>query len=254
MAQGRMLNRRISLNKKVNDLSAESALCFTWGIAHLDRDGRIHGDPDLFKQIVVPRRKDITPEKIESFIREWAEKGLVIWYETDGDFYIQYPKFRENQPGMRYEREAASHILPPENGRSLVNFDPEEIQSNAVVNPQSTPHNGMEWNRIEWNSENKPTSADADASLNAFSLYCKINDWINKIDGFYEPIEKPNNGAAEWKYLQRMAKKIQSPELVYDVFNRLHHKGKLDRGLITSWMPKEVEICMEEIHKEAALA
>jgi hypothetical protein len=144
MAQGRMLNRRISLNKKVNDLAPESALCFTWGIAHLDRDGRIHGDPELFKQIVVPRRKDITSEKIESFIREWAEKGLVIWYETDGDLYIQYPKFKENQLGLRYDREAESHIPPPQKGRILVNISPEEIQSNSGVNPQSPPHNGME--------------------------------------------------------------------------------------------------------------
>ncbi|KPJ86037.1 MAG: hypothetical protein AMS17_13705 [Spirochaetes bacterium DG_61] len=107
---------------------------------------------------------------------------------------------------------------------------------------------------MEGNSENKPTSSDADASLTAFSLYCKINDWINNKDGLYEPIEKPKNGSAEWKYLKRMAEKIQKHDLVPDVFNRLHHKGKLDRGFITSWMPKEVEICMEEIYREAALA
>ena len=43
MATDRMLNCRIGLNKAVNDLAAESAFVFTWGIAHLDRDVRIHG-------------------------------------------------------------------------------------------------------------------------------------------------------------------------------------------------------------------
>ena len=44
MADGRMLKKKISLNEAVADLANDShRLLFTWGIAHLDVEGRITG-------------------------------------------------------------------------------------------------------------------------------------------------------------------------------------------------------------------
>ena len=121
MANGRIINSKICRNKIINErLSSDtSRLAFTWTIPHLDRDGRIHGDPALLRSIIFPRRKDITDEQMEVFITEWAQHGLVIWYEAEGDKWIQFPKFRQNQPNLRYERETESSIPPPEDGKII---------------------------------------------------------------------------------------------------------------------------------------
>jgi hypothetical protein len=55
MAEGRMLKRKISLNEALADLANDShRLLFTWGIAHLDVEGRITGSPRGFKALVAP--------------------------------------------------------------------------------------------------------------------------------------------------------------------------------------------------------
>jgi hypothetical protein len=55
MADGRMLKKKISLNEALADLANDShRLFFTWGIAHLDVEGRITGSSRGFKALVVP--------------------------------------------------------------------------------------------------------------------------------------------------------------------------------------------------------
>lgn len=111
MAEGRLLNRKISKNKKVADLTNDtSRLVYTWTIAHLDVEGRVAGDPDVLKGMVVPRLPHITPKSIEEFIREWAEAGFVIWYEAEDDLWLQFIKFDRNQPNLRKDRETPSSI------------------------------------------------------------------------------------------------------------------------------------------------
>jgi hypothetical protein len=178
LAVGRMINKKISLNKVLHNLSSDtSRLAFTWTIPHCDRDGRVHGDPSLLKKIVFPRRDDITTEQMEQFIIEWAEAKLIYWYESNGDKWIQFPKFRENQPGLRYEREAASCIPPPEKGVNLLKKREEEqkykprkkkpknlsknTSKNAGQTPEEVPPNGIELNRIEFNGIPPPTSSPA---------------------------------------------------------------------------------------------
>lgn len=117
MARGRMLNKKISLSKAIAELEAccgcEGVLWFTWTIAHLDVEGRIHGDPDLLKATVCPRLSGITPETIRHAAGKAMELGLIDVYESDGDIYIEYPKFAENQVGLRKKREPESEIPPP---------------------------------------------------------------------------------------------------------------------------------------------
>jgi len=113
VANGRIINKKISLSKAVDNLSSDTCrLAFTWTIPHLDRDGRIHGDPVVLQSIVFPRRIDITSDVMESFIQEWAEAGLVQWYEAEGDMWLSFPGFARNQPNMRYDKEAES-VIPP---------------------------------------------------------------------------------------------------------------------------------------------
>lgn len=109
MARGRMVNTKICTNKAVNELSSDtSRLAFTWLIAHLDRDGCVHGDPAVVKSLVFPRRTDVTIKQMGKYISEWLDAGLIEWYEAEEDRWIRYPAFSRNQSGLRYNREPPS--------------------------------------------------------------------------------------------------------------------------------------------------
>lgn len=141
MAHGRMLNQWIRCDKEVNDLPALSALTFTWAIPHLDRDGRMYGDPDLFKSTVVPRRRDISVEMIEGFLTDWSQRGLVVWYEVHDEKYLFFPGFRKNQPNLRYGRETPSRIPPPEEGKIIENVGPAEHRQSTGYAPVKSQQN-----------------------------------------------------------------------------------------------------------------
>jgi len=120
LARGRMISKQISLDEKVDDLSDDTArLLFTWMIPHLDREGRIYGDANIFKSIVAPRRK-YSDKKIEKYLLEMEQIELIERYFVNNNAYIYLKNFEKHQLGLRKEKEAQSQIPPitPELGRS----------------------------------------------------------------------------------------------------------------------------------------
>jgi len=129
MADGRMLRRRIALDKRLAELSDHAArLIFTWCIAFLDVDGRMTGDPVVIKAMVFPLLKDITGEVIERALSELNETRLVVWYSVAGERYLYFPGFSKNQQ-VRRDREAASRIPPPPTAGSTPGGLPEQSRS-----------------------------------------------------------------------------------------------------------------------------
>lgn len=122
MANGRMITKDITGDKRVNQLSTDTCrLAFTWLVTFTDREGRTHGDPAMVRSMLFPRRQDISIEQMEQMILEWFTLGLVVWYEADGDLWIWFPGFDKNQPGLRKDKEAPSKIPEPtEHGTELV--------------------------------------------------------------------------------------------------------------------------------------
>jgi hypothetical protein len=117
MARGRMLNKKISQNKSfaviANETGHGAALFLTWLIAHLDKEGRVHGDPEVLKGLVCPRIVGIDTEVIRQAVGNAHAIGLVEWYEVDGESYIAFPGFERNQVGLRKKREPSSDFPPP---------------------------------------------------------------------------------------------------------------------------------------------
>lgn len=129
MARGRFIEKKICIDKTVNDLSCpDSMLGFTWLITHLDCEGRTYGDPAVVRSLIFPRRTDITVDQMEGFIREWHESGLIFWYEVDGDKYIYFPNFEKYQVGLCKERETQSTIPTPD----------ELMSKSGVIHEQNT--------------------------------------------------------------------------------------------------------------------
>lgn len=120
MAEGRMLKKKISLNEALANLDNDThRLLFTWAIPHLDVEGRITGSPRVFKATVAPLLDHLTPNIIDGFFQDAHTKGLITYYEINGEFWVEYPKFSENQ-NIKKDREAPSKIPPsPENSREL---------------------------------------------------------------------------------------------------------------------------------------
>lgn len=147
MAQGRMIVNAIAADKRINKLSDDtSRLAFTWLITFADCEGRTYGDPAVVRSMLFPRRQDITIERMEDYIREWALLGLIVWYESDGDTWISFPKFDKNQPGLRKDREAPSRIpQAPELSEEL-------LRSYSGATPELLPVKLKEVKVIEGNS------------------------------------------------------------------------------------------------------
>jgi hypothetical protein len=135
MASGRMLQRKISSNKQLPHLmrilderlgaphGAMASLLYTWSIAHLDAEGRMHGDVHVVKGQVVPRIAFITTDLIETYLLAMEEVGLVVYYEADDDRWLSFPGFDRNQPNLRKDRESKSTIPTPEHGKRVLRDD-----------------------------------------------------------------------------------------------------------------------------------
>lgn len=120
MPAGRMLNKKISYDEKLGELSAETVLIFTWIIPHLDVKGRVSGDFAFIKSQVFPFLDSISIKKIKKAIQD-LEKADLISVFGDKRKFIQFNGFFKNQK-INAEREAES-IFP----------DPDQLKSNSRV-------------------------------------------------------------------------------------------------------------------------
>jgi hypothetical protein len=114
MADGRMLAKKISLNEAVASLENDThRLLFTWGLSHLDIEGRISGSPKVFRAIVIPLLEHITQDDVQKFFNDAVKHSLITRYQVNDQWFVQYPQFKNNQR-LNPEREAPSKIPSPE--------------------------------------------------------------------------------------------------------------------------------------------
>jgi hypothetical protein len=119
-----MLNKEISVNKKLPEVSTFAQLLFTWCIPHLDCEGKIFGNPEQIKGIVVPYLKNFSIKRIEKCLAELNNIGLILLYGDDCK-YISFNGFSTNQR-IDKGKEAVSIIPDPA---------PEELQSKSGITP-----------------------------------------------------------------------------------------------------------------------
>jgi hypothetical protein len=108
MAEGRFLSKSIATSGQLKRVSLEADYLFTRCIPHLDREGRLDGDPDVVKAMACPLRSELTPEMIAVCLGELDTVGLIVWYEVDGQQIVYFPGFKDHQRGMKPERERPS--------------------------------------------------------------------------------------------------------------------------------------------------
>lgn len=117
-----MLSKSIATSEQVASVSLLADYLFTRMIPHLDSEGRMSGSPRTVRGIVCPLREDVSSDAIAGALRELSGVGLIVWYEIDGQQYVEFPKFKHHQRGARFDREGASRI-PGSAGASTVTRD-----------------------------------------------------------------------------------------------------------------------------------
>lgn len=116
MARGRMLNKSISVSKKMHLLPDDTCrLLATWTIAHLDKNGVFYADPVIVKSLVFPRRGDISTEQVELYLVAMQRAGLVILFTAQDQLWQYWPGFADNQTNLRPDRENTDFPAPVNN-------------------------------------------------------------------------------------------------------------------------------------------
>ena len=126
MPKGRMLNKKISLDKAVASMTLEAILLYTWTIPHLDVKGRIFGEEEILKGAVVPYIGKYTLPLIKKCVDEWSKTitsdGIpIVLVYGNGQICLQFTGFEKNQR-VNEKREAPSDIPDP---------DPELLKSKS---------------------------------------------------------------------------------------------------------------------------
>lgn len=241
MARGRMVSISICMDKRIANLSDDtSRLSFTWLITHADCEGRTYGDPAMVRSMLFPRRSDRsspTVDRIASYLQEWHNAGLIVWYEANGDRFVWFPGFEKNQVGLRKDREAPSIIPAPSCG-----ITPEQLQSNSGVTPAECNTIEYKLNRIEDNgiqdgdsSSPKPLTTQQDM-FGALAEVCQLNPALQKtqlgktasqlIKAGYTPDqirERYNPGA--WWYLHDWRGQKGQPPTLPQVVSTIEQAG-----------------------------
>lgn len=130
MANRRMINKSISISLQVNRLSDFAKLLFTWMIPHADDFGRLSGEPEVVKALVVPMMKQ-TSKDVAKALQEMVDVGLIYWYKVDNEQVVQLIKFEEHQTGLN-KRTRSKFPGPPEMSNGEIPGNSEKFPSNRT--------------------------------------------------------------------------------------------------------------------------
>ena len=110
-----MIARAVSQSRKVNSLSLQAALLWTWAIPWFDGYGYLEAEADYLKLNILPRRNDITEEMIPKLVEELSTTKLWKLFENkqDGKLIAFDPKFNDFQ-NIRQDREGKQKFTPGE--------------------------------------------------------------------------------------------------------------------------------------------
>ncbi len=166
MARGRMLNKKISLSKRVNELPGQGTALFAFLIAHLDCQGCFWGSANMVKSQVFPRKEAETIGKVETYLKIMEESidedglPLIVRYEVNGDRYLWMPGFEGEQMGLRKDREEPQYpplptailtALYPQESREM----PPEIPRDAGKEPAKVCRNDNDNEKVNDNDNKK---------------------------------------------------------------------------------------------------
>lgn len=129
-----MLHAKISVSLQVNRLSLPAQLLFTWMIAHADDEGRLKGDSESIKALVVPMKR-WSFKKIKIYLESIKKEGLIYYWQENNEWFVEFVKWSDHQY-IQKDRFKAS-TLPKYNKDCVSNLDTNRIQADNSTSPQA---------------------------------------------------------------------------------------------------------------------
>lgn len=153
MAKARMLHKKISVSVQVNRLTLPARLLFTWMIPHADDEGRLKGDVEFIKAMIIPMTK-WSFKKIKGYLTEMKDQELIYYWQENDEWFIEFIKWKEYQY-IQKDRFKSSD-LPSFNKDFDNKADTNCIQTVNTPSPQSniSESNLNEVNKSEVNKGN----------------------------------------------------------------------------------------------------
>lgn len=230
------MSKTIAQSEQLGRVSLDADYLFGRCIPHLDREGRMTGNPELVRAQVCPLRPELTTEKVATLLAELAAVELVIWYEVGARQCLTFPGFDRHQKGLRKEREATSRIPPADsaNAKPVVYSRPTPEDSGRTP----AQCNAME---VKGSSSSVPTEPATAAQDNVVyrRVFPLIREQLWKPDGVC-PVEisgKPWTEAQEGTVIRELHKAYSVSDLEVIVLGL----GTMLRGLAEAerpeWLP-----------------
>lgn len=129
-----MLHAKISNSLQVNRLPLPARLLFTWMISHADDEGRLQGDVEYVRGLVVPL-SHWSVKKVQNYIEAMKKEGLIYYWQENNEWFIEFVKWTDHQY-IQKDRFKAS-TLPKYNKESGHTLDTERIQTGNNSSPQA---------------------------------------------------------------------------------------------------------------------
>jgi hypothetical protein len=233
MAQRRMLSRRISQSEKVNKLSKNGQIVWTWTIPWLDDYGCYTGGPEDIKSEVFPRNPKISTKDIKEALLEEANISLILLYKTGGRTYQQYQNFENNGNGdtfqtFKSDRERVSSYPQYQQGFELIGNTGNPVDSNAPLSISKVKLSKSEvevnsdnneigefteklikhWNKIiARKCESLPDQLAVEREIAAIKIPMPIEELLTAVDYYAEALALPDSQACKvwtlYQWLQR---------------------------------------------------
>lgn len=205
MANRRMLHKSISCNKRINSLSEFAQLLFSWIIPHLDDFGKIDGDPEVIKALVMPMNPRSVNEFEEAICEIIKKVKSVERYEVEERSILRYTSFEEHQSGL----EKRTQSKYPDNPTSK-NFS-EKTRTSEVTETNRKEFNKSEENLREVNLTEEPFAEDQIGEKQEIkdpSEFLVIDERGESMVCAWEELE-PTNKLAFWStYVRAYLKKL----------------------------------------------
>ncbi len=144
MANRRMIQKSLSVSKDFNSVSEFAQLLYLMITPHLDDFGKVDGDPDVIKALVLPMNKRPV-EDFYSAICELEKIKRIEFYEINGQKIVRQPSFEEDQTGLN-KRTTSKYPDPPSYNSN--NFQ-EVPRTSYPTEPKRTLPNLTNANRTE---------------------------------------------------------------------------------------------------------
>lgn len=168
MAKGRIINKSISTSRRVNLMLRNplDILLYTFGIIHADDEGRIDGDPIIFRGKVAPILPGLTDARTSLAIDSMKEAKLVCHYQVDGVWVLQFLDWEEHQTFKGYHQKQSKLPAPPKQVISTLSGE------NHPITP---PISKVTYTKVKESKTNKDTPHTSSKTQNTEESTLKTN-------------------------------------------------------------------------------